>query len=494
MAGSLSQRLVARFAAVLLALSGFVSLANHPLPKLDGMSHAGVALVSGLCVALAAVVWSLPWDRWPRLALYALVPSTLVLKMMANHLGGVGPYGYGLHFVLIFAWIGFALPQWTSLATTPLLLVAYVLPLWVRKAPAAELSSMAVVVPICLIVGESIAWVANRLREVEQTDATRMRRMGELVNATVDLARRHDARGLADLIARQAAALLGGERAVVLLIDGRRRLCGAGGYAWPAEPQTLVLRPDEHPALARALRRKEIVDSTHTGGPHLAEALDLPTVVTIPLIGSFPPVGVVLVALRGRRHVDPFTAGLARTFATQAGLAVERLKVTEALLDASLHDELTSVGNRRKASAALRELNPGDALVLIDLDHFKRVNDRRGHAAGDATLRALGDYLLAACREGDQVFRWGGEEFLVVLAGVADGAEPAAQRLCEGWRALHPITTFSAGVAVHRASRDAGETLEQADAALYLAKDAGRDCVRLHPPGALPRKADDAAA
>lgn len=479
MAVSLSQRLVARFAAFLLAVSGMVSLANHPLPKLAGMSNAGIAVVSGASVGIAVLAWFLPWDRWPRRALYGFVPLALGLKMLANHLGGVGPYGYGLHFVLIFSWIGLALPQWTSLLTTPLLAVAYLLPLWVRSAPVAEMTSFAVVVPICLLVGESTAWVASRLRRAEAQDVERMRRMENLLQATLELAHRHDTRGLADRIAQYAVELLSGERAVVLLNDPRRMLRGAGVHRWGADPQALVLRPDEHPALARTLRNEEIVWG-HELAPALSEALELPLMAALPLAGSAAPLGVVLVALRrGAPPLDSFTRSLARTFATQAGLAVERLRATEALLDASLRDDLTGVGNRRKGNAALRQLNPGDVLMLIDLDHFKQVNDRYGHAAGDAALEALGTYLRNAVRAGDQVFRWGGEEFLMILAGVSDGAEAAGRRLCEGWRRLGPLTTFSAGLAVHRASQDPAVTLVRADAALYAAKEAGRDRVHV---------------
>ncbi len=120
--------------------------------------------------------------------------------------------------------------------------------------------------------------------------------------------------------------------------------------------------------------------------------------------------------VRGLRAVNrEYTADLATAFATQVALAFERLWVTESLIDASLQDELTGLGNRRGASAALSRVAPGDAIVMLDLDNFKRVNDEFGHAAGDDVLRRLGAFLREMVREGDACARYGGEEFVLVL-------------------------------------------------------------------------------
>jgi diguanylate cyclase (GGDEF)-like protein len=119
----------------------------------------------------------------------------------------------------------------------------------------------------------------------------------------------------------------------------------------------------------------------------------------------------------------------------------------------------------------------GDALVLVDLDHFKAVNDRYGHQAGDETLRLLARHLRDTARQVDCVARYGGEEFAVVLpeAGI-EGAQAMLSRFRHAWTAEKPKTTFSAGIARHEAGRSPRETLRLADAALYAAKAAGRDC------------------
>jgi diguanylate cyclase (GGDEF)-like protein len=145
---------------------------------------------------------------------------------------------------------------------------------------------------------------------------------------------------------------------------------------------------------------------------------------------------------------------------------------------ASITDDLTGIGNRRHGNALLDGLGDGEAVALLDLDEFKRVNDTFGHAIGDQLLMDLSSHLQAHVPRQD-LARFGGEEFLVVLRGVAPGeAERFVERLLASWRATGPVTTFSAGVSVHGSGRSPASTLRAADAALYAAKAAGRDCWR----------------
>jgi len=152
-------------------------------------------------------------------------------------------------------------------------------------------------------------------------------------------------------------------------------------------------------------------------------------------------------------------------------------------------DPLTGLPNRRAldeclqaALAAAQRHGEPVSVALIDVDHFKRVNDRYGHAAGDRVLVQLGHRLAADLRASDRLGRWGGEEFLLV-----SGHTPlaAALELAERLRASvagfsfghgEPVTV-SVGVAQVRQGDDAERLLERADAALYRAKDAGRNRV-----------------
>jgi ATP-binding cassette ChvD family protein len=151
-----------------------------------------------------------------------------------------------------------------------------------------------------------------------------------------------------------------------------------------------------------------------------------------------------------------------------------------------------------QVSRALRSSTPL-ALLLVDVDHFKRVNDDHGHLTGDEVLRTLATELRQQVRETDLVGRFGGEEFTVLLPRTdADGACRIAERLRSGAGRLSVSAadarisvTVSIGVAVlGRHGGDLFELLAAADVALYRAKDAGRDQVRLYSPEYARTEAD----
>lgn len=158
-----------------------------------------------------------------------------------------------------------------------------------------------------------------------------------------------------------------------------------------------------------------------------------------------------------------------------ARAALLRLRATERLTDEATVDVLTGVLNRRSLFRQLSRLTRADTVILFDLDHFKRLNDTAGHAAGDAALTAFGQLLRRSVRGDDVVGRYGGEEFLAGLIGAAP--EAAVARVAEmrsRWLDGRPPVTFSAGVAAvgYGGARVATEA---ADRALYRAKAGGRD-------------------
>ena len=150
----------------------------------------------------------------------------------------------------------------------------------------------------------------------------------------------------------------------------------------------------------------------------------------------------------------------------------------------AVRDELTGLANRRGVGPALQALAPGDLVLLLDLDHFKLVNDTHGHAIGDGVLRAVGAALQACVRPGDVAARWGGEEFLVVVGGGDDLApEVAAERLRRAVAdAGTPVpVTASVGVAPVFVAEPWEVAVQRADEALYRAKHDGRDRVVVAP-------------
>lgn len=476
MVHSLSQRLVARYFAGLLVMSGIVSAVVHPLPNLTDMSGAERGAITLACLLGGLAIWFAPWDRWPRSALLFIPPIGLGIKMWANLHGGLGPFSYSIHFALVYVWMGVALPRWTPLAFTPLLAIAYVIPLLPQDEPG-HIASVAIVLPICVLIGESVAWISAKLREVERVDAQHMQRLEWLVAASGRLAILQDPKELTACVAELATELPSASGSAVLLSGPSRSFEVVASDKWPGTlPDHFLL--SEHPALIEAMRRGEFLGADHEICAALGKELDVPRLGVAPLLAGSRCIGLILLARPlGAAPFDAFTSGLVRTLIAQAGLAIERVRDREALRDASLHDELTGLGNRRKANMRLDQLKPGDALLILDLDRFKQVNDTYGHAEGDDVLRKLAGFLSRAPRESDQAFRMGGEEFLIVLEGAGAGARTAAERLLQGWRFEEPITTFSAGVCVHEEGMSPEETLERADAALYAAKNAGRDRV-----------------
>jgi diguanylate cyclase (GGDEF)-like protein len=161
-----------------------------------------------------------------------------------------------------------------------------------------------------------------------------------------------------------------------------------------------------------------------------------------------------------------------------AARAVEHAEAT-AFAVAAQTDDLTGLGNRRRGNALLDSLEPNDALLVLDIDHFKDVNDRFGHGEGDRLLMELGDFLAAHLRDGDGVARYGGEEFIVLLRRVGSGAVEISERLLAAWGSRRPVATFSLGIAVHQLNQSPALTFGAADAALYRAKRTGRNRVCL---------------
>ncbi|HEY8067464.1 MAG TPA: GGDEF domain-containing protein [Burkholderiales bacterium] len=178
---------------------------------------------------------------------------------------------------------------------------------------------------------------------------------------------------------------------------------------------------------------------------------------------------------------------------TRARLAESRRQLADTLDQVqrlASRDELTRSLNRRSLLTALeRERSRAErsgapfCIAMIDLDHFKQVNDSFGHAAGDAVLRAFAATVHDAMRTTDVFGRYGGEEFLLILLGAhADAALEAVERVraavaAHDWRSIAPDArvTMSAGVAGFRKGDSAEQLLQRADQALYQAKKAGRN-------------------
>jgi diguanylate cyclase (GGDEF)-like protein len=303
----------------------------------------------------------------------------------------------------------------------------------------------------------------GRLREThtDSRDVTgRMRDDAEreaLARVTAAVAAAADVDRVADMVAREAAVLSGAATAEVVRSHGDEGLVvGAAG--------ALIRAGDRVP--------REVAD---------ADALAVPVAV------EGRPWG--LVRTRGTTTPDPRDEERLRALADLVALAVANARTRARLVALATTDPLTGLANHRifhdrlgAESARARRAGTPLGLVLIDLDHFKRVNDTHGHQAGDDVLREVARRLRDRSRQEDVVARVGGEELAWLLpgAGAAEAAE-AAERLRADIRgAAFPgvgQVTASMGVAQHEDDGPAG-LVRRADLALYRAKAGGRDsCV-----------------
>jgi diguanylate cyclase (GGDEF)-like protein len=230
---------------------------------------------------------------------------------------------------------------------------------------------------------------------------------------------------------------------------------------------------------------------------HLHGVADCPDhdSLCVPVMTGDGPVGLLHVQLPAARSDDALrsTQRMLSAVCDRLGAALTNLRLRDRLREESIRDPLTRLFNRRYMVETMqRELVRAKraslplAVVMLDVDHFKSLNDRYGHDVGDQVLQAVSSELSAAVRTEDVVCRYGGEEFVAILPGAT--LELATSRAEELRSRLHGLrlqargaavsgVTVSAGVAV--ASRDATpeSLLRAADRALLQAKQAGRDRV-----------------
>jgi diguanylate cyclase (GGDEF)-like protein len=234
--------------------------------------------------------------------------------------------------------------------------------------------------------------------------------------------------------------------------------------------------------VGRAAKYGRSTHSTATDGDEAGR-------LAVPLIIGARVVGVLELVLADHEKLTDDQVEVLETLSVHAAAAIEAARLHQHTSHASEHDPLTRLANRRRLEAELtleceRSLRYGRpvALIMLDLDHFKQVNDTFGHSRGDEILQGVAEIITSTRRSTDTAYRFGGEE-LVVLARESDSA--AAMTLAERIRASieHSFgsegeggVTASLGVALvpdHAASPKS--LLAAADAALYVSKSEGRN-------------------
>lgn len=349
------------------------------------------------------------------------------------------------------------------------------------------------------------------LRSVNERDLRRSyRELAVLHELNTSVERSLDLRDVSGAIARGLVEQLGYPRAVVWVPDAGGDLHPTGragfGSRHAEELDQLTLRVRSGPVLEAVEQRRPLVVGPADARPvALADAFAIDSaMVLVPLIAKERLLGLMsleLAAPPGRPpRVGERGLRILATLATEAALALDNARLHAELRDLSVTDALTGIYNHRHFQQRLQEeldrsvrraadgITHPVSLILMDIDFFKRVNDRFGHPSGDELLSAVARLAVRVLRSTDIVCRYGGEEFGVILPDTTAGdALTVAERLREAVERSSFVgasgrhlgrVTCSFGVATHAGgipSRD--ELIARADEALYEAKGEGRNRV-----------------
>jgi diguanylate cyclase (GGDEF)-like protein len=483
---TLSPRRTGRLLAALIALSGILFSFGLLAPMPAGTHRLPLFVINLVAVALGVAGWFAPWARLRWACFWVFVSGALAVIALSNGLGGFEPFSYAAYFTVVFVWVGIASPRWTSLLVLPLAVVAYVVPLHLLDQPPEDMVTVAWVLPVWLLVAESLAWVVDKLRRAEVTLLRSHDNVARLLVAATGLgASVHNEAEAADTIARVARTLLGSSSASVLLPDPdladvlRQR--GGTGDGLPLAGPSISMGSSLSGLLdapwicsVDGLAESTLRTLLRDAGAEAAKVIaldELDDLAGSPRLGGVIVVGWTASAM-ARPDADLMDQA-ARLLRTEGARLLHQARIVERLSRDAETDPLTGLANRRRLRRLMDDLTPGGALAVIDLDQFKVVNDRFGHASGDQVLR---DFAGCLRRVGDMPARLGGEEFVLVCpTGGAAAASLAMQRLRDMWQERPRLTTFSAGVAEMTETERPADVLHRADEALYEAKAAGRN-------------------
>ncbi len=531
-----------------------------------------VEAIAALALTTGLIIWLLPWERWPRAVTLVLMPVALLLVALHNIATNADGFRYGLFYMVTFVWLGLGHRRGMSLRFLPLLTVAYVAPLVVLGDPTrVALASVAFAVPSCGLVGETVAWVSERLYRSEKRFRSLVQHAADVITVVgVDGSIAYDSPAIEPILgyapgerrgvpARDfvheddwevlAAALesLDGDPDQAVSVEARHRHA-RGDYRLLA----VVLRDlrtdpavagvianfrdvtDERQAEA-ALRDREasfrllfaanprpmwvydlatlrflevntaaICHYGYTREEFLARGVsDIRPASEIPALlqhigelrDDMQRSGAWRHCLKDGRIIDVEITSHRLEFAGRDAVLVdindvtERNQLEEQLRHQAFHDPLTGLANRplftdRLEHALRLQHAEGSsvALLLLDLDRFKIVNDSLGHAVGDLLLVAVAARLRGLLRAGDTAARFGGDEFVVLIEDVPDAADAiaVAEAIIEALGApfmlagTEVVVHASVGIVLHRSGEtSAGELHRSADAAMYAAKRGG---------------------
>lgn len=465
----------AYLSAWLYLAGGVIVLATAPLlpPAID---RVPLYVAGAFALATAVITPRLPWHRWPEEALALSTAGAFVLFAVVGLASPGALVAYLPLYSLTFLYLGLTQSRKVIVAAVPVAAISLFVGTGMGRSSAVTAT---IGIPVWTSLGLALEGFRDRQRRAAEVTEG-------LLAAAVALGQAGDEAEAAELSASMIQTVLGADIVMVvvreqpssgrLIVAASRGLGSDADYTTDARAGTdgivWVLRSGE----PLGLRSPEATPFT----PEIIDAASVRSALYLPLPGEDGNLGAVAVVWSSRERLGANVVRSGAVLAGEVGKTLERVRDAARLTALADTDPLTNVPNRRRYSRALDAMVPGDAVVLLDLDHFKQVNDVHGHAVGDETLRSFANCLSGVARDIDCVARYGGEEFAMVLAAAGtSGAAAVIDRLRERWLATDPKATFSAGVAEHEDRTSPALTLARADDALYRAKENGRDRIEV---------------
>ncbi len=465
-------------ALIALGYSAWLLYAAHNGDLTGERLLVRMALVTLVLIGLAAVLQP---TLGPAMTICALLPIVLAMPMATRRsMAVVTTAGGG---VAIGSWIaGATLPPYTGL------------PLMWQELVA----NIAIVAAIFFVL--TFMWqVSRRLRD----KAADLR---SVVAMTADLAQTLDPQLVGARITRHVAQAIGSNDAALSRWDRDNDRVVTFGYFPPERRSTLASEYalGDYPATRAVLEGQRAIivraDDRSAEPNELAYLASIAqrSMIMVPLVAAGRTVGLLELTSDRTDAFDDRRVELATILANEAALGLENARLYDELRHQAFHDGLTGLANRvlfgeRVEHAIARGRRPTStkiAVLFIDLDDFKSLNDRYGHARGDEVLIEVGRRLVGCLRPGDTAARLGGDEFAVLLEDAPDEAAAidVAQRLLASLKEPLHLTEANRGLAasIGIAMNDAGDTatdlLRNADVAMYAAKAAGRGIPELFRP------------
>src|SRR6059058_2683400 len=367
--------------------------------------------------------------------------------------------------------------------------------------PSVELAGVLLVVSVLLVLAfilltVSLMRLRGTTRELEATladesgardRAALLLAIASAVNSSLALEE------VLNVALTHAGRMMGAVAGAMYLVrTGRAEMYREASYNLTTRARGGMRKIDEEPlSSALSAMRPLVVKLDEHTAPGLDSGGHPQHVLVVPIQRSGQLMGAMELYLNAWRELSEDQADLLNGVASQAAIAIRHAQLFQAQEENALTDELTKLPNRRAlAQEFLKEMQRARrhknaiAFVMIDIDHFKQVNDTYGHLNGDAVLAELAQILKGGARESDVCARYGGEEFALILH---ETTESGARTLAERIRAKVAAATFPGGlkmtISVGVAATDEPalftQLIDRADQALYVAKHGGRNQVRV---------------